>query len=174
MDSDAASLCLEDMRTVRLGVNEILRMFRNGTLMVANSTPQLTRPPTSDSSWMKSCSDADNRSLKIWRLLVEWNETSTCFLPVANLPTVSSFSADHLSNAAPLPVSSLAEAHPPPDSLHPEVPPLQEKLPNCPTSPSEALVILSLASLAVWLAVVILTLLWMRMTDLRYKPCVVS
>ncbi len=168
MDSDAASLCLEDMRTVRLGVNEILRMLRNGTLTVASSTPQLTRPPTSDSSLMKSCYDADNRSSKIWRLLVGWNETSTCFLPASSPPT------EHFSSVAPLPVSFPADAQPPPDSLHLEVPPLQEKVLNCPTSPSEALVILSLASLAVWLAVVILTLLWMRMTNLRYKPCVVS
>ncbi len=165
MDSDAASLCLEDIRSVRMGVNEILRILRTGRYPTMGTSPPSPRSLVSDSSSVTN-SDDNDRWNTILKLLLNWNKTS-CIAPImpgsreeTTTPGITLLHQDPL-------LTPVANATLPLDLL-------MTRCPEPANRPSEVLAILSITSLAAWLVVVILTLLWMRLTDLKYKPSVVS
>ena len=141
MDSSDGSLCLNDIRSLRLAVNDLKKWVRDicpkGGLMVLGS------PPFSPSSSIATRSTVGSTS----------TEVSPIFHSNPSQTTTMS------TTMGPL-VSLKGEGW-----VYEEVNRLSEL---------EALATLSLASLAVWLALVMLALTWMRLTDLRYKPVVVS
>ena len=142
MDSSDATLCLDDIRSVRLTVNEILKLMRTGCHQGASPTAVQLSTTSQDTA-------LNSKLSKIMRLLQQ-----------APIPTTTVNPSTPVTDIPLLPMSG--------EELFQNDSRYQNPDPN------EVFVTLLLSSLAAWLAVVLLALTWMRLTDLRYRPTVVS
>lgn len=157
MDSDDATLCLDDIRSVRLVVNEILKITRkiggvggdrpasSSSLSPSSVTPMTPR----DHEYLLSLSSQISElGIKVERTSLVTQ--SICTPPMTNESMIAQgLEQEEASLVCQGELSSLLGLR-------------------------EASWTLLLAFLAVWFSVVLLTLIWMRLSDLRYKPRVVS
>ena len=141
MDSNDATLCLDDIRSVRLTVNEILKLMKTGGHQGASSTSVQLLTNSQDTA-------LSSKLNKILRLLQQPVTTTTMnpSTPTTDIPLLA-VAGEEL---------------------------FQDDLRYHQPDPNEVFVTLLLSSLGAWLAVVLLALTWMRLTDLRYRPSVVS
>ena len=156
MDSDDATLCLDDIRSVRLVVNEILKTIRKTG--GAGGGPTASSSSSSPSSGIQTI-PTDPGSLQSLKLQISELDTK-----------MERTSAEIRSICIPLTTNgSMMSAH----SLEQEDPHHLNGLFSW-SGLSDVSWTLLLSFLGVWLSVVLLTLIWMRLTDLRYKPRVVN
>jgi hypothetical protein len=159
MDSDDATLCLDNIRSVCLVVNKIRKMIvrkiggAGGNTSATSSSSSF--PNTSIHPTLFDQESLQSLRLQISDLDTKLDRTSLEILNTCIPPTMNeSTSVQSLE----LGESSLA----PLDNLY-----------NWSGLNKTSLTLL-LAFLGVWLLVVLLALLWMRLHDLRFKPQVVS
>jgi len=138
MESSDGLLCLTDIRSVRLSVNEIRKWIKE----VCPKPESIFPPPLSP--------------LPLSGL--EFTGETTSMSPSTALSTLTPTTM--ISRMDERSVSLQGQV-----GVHGGV----DRPPGL-----EALLTLCIASLGVWLALVMLALTWMRLTDLNYKPSVVS
>ncbi len=161
MDSDDATLCLEDIGSVRLVANEILKIVRR--IGGVNGNPSAT---------FSSSLSPISQSSSIRPILYDQGPLLSLKSQISDLGTkMERTSLEILSTCIPRTMngSMIAQGLEQEDS---DLAPLDELCSWF--GLSETSLTLLLVSAGVWLSVVLLALLWMRLYDLRYKPRVVS
>ena len=148
MEFTDGALCLNDIRSMRLAVNDLLKWVRTVCPKAADFSVVLYTPSPSTVSDFKMVGTSTPGSLLPF--------TTTAPMTTTMGTTVSTELPDLFSgDSEPIVAPELIEA-----------PVLDPSL--------GALVTLWASLLGAWLAIVMLGLTWMRLTDLRYKSSVVS
>ena len=148
MDSSDGLLCLSDIRSLRLTVNEIRKWIKEVCPKPEDIFhQQLTPLPFSATGSTMARTSMESSTPYPTELLVPtWTPTPTT--TTTNMMMIG----QSVSLNGQVGVRDVADH----------------------TRDLEALLTLCIASLAVWLALVMLALTWMRLADLQYKPTVVS
>ena len=147
MDTEAGTMCLDDIRLVRLAVNEILKLVRGG-----EGGKHHSPSPSAPTDQLLISSQISGLDFKLERILTLWKRNSAQTTTATTEPMETTESA----------------------GIHEALWSMKDQQYQAASDPSGTFATLLLSSLAVWLAVVILALLWMRLTDLRYRPSIVS
>jgi hypothetical protein len=138
MESSDGLLCLTDIRSVRLSVNEIRKWIKE-----VCPKPEAIFPPPSSPLPLSG---------------PESMEVTTAMEPLTALSTLTPMRTSTRMDEQSVSLRGQVGVY---DGV--------DRPPEL-----EALLTLCIASLGVWLALVMLALTWMRLTDLNYKPSVVS
>ena len=147
MDSSDGLLCLSDIRSMRLTVNEIRKWIKDVCPKPEVIFPQpLIHLPISD---QESTTAKTSMGFLVQPSTELWVPTST------HTPTTTTMSQMMTGQLVPHSGQGMYD--------------VADQTPDL-----EALLTLCVASLAVWLGLVMLALTWMRLTDLNYQPSVVS
>jgi hypothetical protein len=144
MEFTDGALCLNDIRSMRLAINDLLKWVKT----VCPKTGELLAVPSMLSQSTATVLKTEMTSTQVFRLL------STTTVPTQTPDTDSS-----TEPLIPLPLETVEPELIVAPALHPDI---------------AALVVLCASLLGAWLAMVVLSLTWMRLVDLRYRPAVVS